>query len=355
MFDSLAQLQAYASSTNDTSYVGQICFVVSDNKLYTIKQDRSLKEIIDTGVYQNDFIKNTSVYTSVQTNSADWGIDIDTGVRALTGNYSSVYTSVQTNSATTWNYQGTDLKNLSAGWVGGNSAFTTLNSNSANYILGGGNTKGSNLLIGTNDNFNLALETNNTPRLTVFSNGNIGINESSPEGILHVTAGSAGTVVAQTSSVGVFESGGHAYISLLSPNSNFAGIVMGGPTNSYGSYMSWNHDNLALKLATNHAGASIQIHTGTEQEALRITHTGNVGIGTSAPNEKLTVIGNISATGFLYVNNLSSQGTVFANTFRIGSSVTTATGPVGTVVRKIQVFDSTGTSLGFIPIYNSIT
>ena len=321
--------------------------------------------------------------------------DIWTSGRILSGgqellsiiapNINSVFSTVQSNSATNWNYQGTDLKNLSAQWVGGNSAFTTVQSNSANwnsvyssvrsasanYILDGGNTKGSNLLIGTNDNFNLALETNGLPRVTILSSGNVGIgtssprsqamlevrggrtflaanneqyglgvcfaspggavyfgatsdsttpdaaisnaggltlatfansgnvgiNESSPEGKLHVTAGSAGSVTAQPSSVGVFESSGHAYLSLLSPTSRSAGVVMGGPTNPYGSYVSWNHDNLALKVATNHAGASIQMLAGTEQEALRITSAGNVGIGTTSPTDRLTVAGNTTLSG----------------------------------------------------------
>jgi hypothetical protein len=183
-----------------------------------------------------------------------------------------------------------------------NSVYSNVQTNSANYILDGGNTKGSNLLIGTNDTFNLSLETNNTTRLTILSSGSIGINETSPEGRLHVTAGSAGTVVAQPSSVGVFESSGNAYLSLLSPTSHYAGVVMGGPTNPYGSYVNWNHDNLALKVATNHTGASIQMLIGTEQEVMRITSAGNVGIGTTAPSEKLTVAGNISASGNLYGN-----------------------------------------------------
>ena len=211
---------------------------------------------------------------------------------------SDVNTTVQTNSAS---WQST-YTNFSAQSAKNDSVYSNVQANSANYILDGGNTKGSNLLIGTNDNFNLALETNSVPRLTIFNNGNVGINESSPEGRLHVTAGSAGTVVAQPSSVGVFESGGNAYLSLLSPTSHYAGVVMGGPTNPYGSYMSWNHDNLALKVATNHAGASIQMLAGTEQEALRIASSGNIGIGTTSPNEKLTVSGNISASGYLYGN-----------------------------------------------------
>jgi hypothetical protein len=46
---------------------------------------------------------------------------------------------------------------------------------------------------------------------------------------------------------------------------------------------------------------------------------------------------------------------VVANTqLRVGYAAT-ATGPVGTVVKKIQVWDAGGTSLGFIPVYSTIT
>ncbi len=57
-------------------------------------------------------------------------------ITTLGGNstsWNTTYTTVNSNSATTWNYQGTDLKNLSSGWVGGNSAYTTVNSNSASW------------------------------------------------------------------------------------------------------------------------------------------------------------------------------------------------------------------------------
>ncbi len=57
---------------------------------------------------------------------------IDTGVRGLTGNYSSVYTTVNSNSATTWNYQGTDIKALTGNY---SSVYTTVNSNSATWRL----------------------------------------------------------------------------------------------------------------------------------------------------------------------------------------------------------------------------
>jgi hypothetical protein len=134
----------------------------------------------------------------------------------------------------------------------------------------------------------------------------VGIGETSPEGKLHVKNGSAGTVTAQPSSVGVFESDGNAYISLLSPTSKYAGVVMGGPTNPYGSYLSWNHDNLDLKLSTNHAGADMHFQVDSEVPAMRITSAGDVGIGTTSPGAKLTVSGTISSSSTVNVRGIGT-------------------------------------------------
>jgi hypothetical protein len=100
-------------------------------------------------------------------------------IYALGGNsnlWNSTYTTVNANSAN------------------GASVYTTVNSNSANYILDGGNTKGANITIGTIDNFNLNLETNNATRLTVTNAGNVGIGTQ--------TAGEKLTVAGNISSSG---------------------------------------------------------------------------------------------------------------------------------------------------------
>ena len=61
-----------------------------------------------------------------------------------------------------------------------NSTYATVSSLSANNIFDGGNLKGANITIGTNDNFNLNLETSNATRMTVTSAGNVGIGATSP-------------------------------------------------------------------------------------------------------------------------------------------------------------------------------
>ena len=102
----------------------------------------------------------------------------------LTANWQSTYTTVFSNSAM-WNYDGSDIKALTADWVGGNEAYTTVLANSASWgfsggILSGGNSFGNDITIGSNDAYKLTLETNNTPRMTILSGGNVGINTQTP-------------------------------------------------------------------------------------------------------------------------------------------------------------------------------
>jgi hypothetical protein len=69
------------------------------------------------------------------------------------------------------------------------------------------------------------------------------------------------------------------------------------------AYVYTQGNNLTIGTATS---ANILFHTGgtlTNNERVRITSLGYMGIGTSTPNTNLTVVGNISATGNAYFNN----------------------------------------------------
>lgn len=62
----------------------------------------------------------------------------------------------------------------------------------ANRVLSGvtqsGNTFGTKMIVGTNDNQHLALETNNTERITILSGGNVGISTTNPLAKLEVNS-----------------------------------------------------------------------------------------------------------------------------------------------------------------------
>jgi F0F1-type ATP synthase epsilon subunit len=102
---------------------------------------------------------------------------------------------------------------------------------------------GANAFIGTLDNYALSLRTNNTDRVYITDTGNVGIGTASP-----------GQKLTVTGNIGL-QAGANAFIGTL--------------------------DNYALSFRTNNI------------DRVYITNTGNVGIGTTSPGQKLTVTGNI--------------------------------------------------------------
>jgi hypothetical protein len=74
--------------------------------------------------------KADSTYTTLNSTSAN-NASVYSSVASTSANWNSTYSTVQTNSATTWNYQGTDLKNLSANWE---STYSTVSSLSSGWL-----------------------------------------------------------------------------------------------------------------------------------------------------------------------------------------------------------------------------
>ena len=124
--------------------------------------------------------------------------------------------------------------------------------------------------------------------VTVLKNGNTGIGTVNPFTKLHVSAGSSGS----TSSYYPFvvENSGNAYINLLSPNNNESGILFGKPfAPEHGGIIYDNDGNLD----------GFQFRTNGNNAKMVITATGEVGIATIAPTEKLHVMGNVKANAYL--------------------------------------------------------
>jgi hypothetical protein len=112
---------------------------------------------------------------------------------------------------------------------------------------------------------------------------------------------------------------------------------------------------------------------------LAISSSGNVGIGTFSPNEKLEVVGNISASGYVYAQNIragsdsvyltgatgqitasgniSSSGTIIAATASIGGGVFTSASLAGGGVSDYTQLSNipTGIISGSDHVFTSIT
>jgi trimeric autotransporter adhesin len=146
----------------------------------------------------------------------------------------------------------------------------------------------------TNNNANI-LYTNNTEKMRIDTNGNVGIGTSSPQATLDVSYGNASR--ADT---------------LRLTNTNTSGY--GSWLNFYGNY---NGGYSFAKIGTENdgTGGSMRFHTAdtseVSQERMRITSAGRVGIGTTSPNRALHV-----ATGVLTLGN--SAGALFTDTNNAG-------------------------------------
>ena len=281
---------------------------------FTTNLDGSRQEIKLTVA---DFI------TFIESNSAN---DLYTILNQSSANWNSTYSTVNSNSG---KYEST---------------YTTVNSNSANYILDGGNTKGSDISIGTNDAYNLSLETNAVPRLLITSDtlsGNsnktsfgagsaTGLysfatgynttalgNYSYAEGINNTAAGYA----SHAQGAGNLASNNYSHAqgenNIASGESSYAGggdtlasgtrstatgqFTSATKTNSYasGRLAFANHNRSWVWQGTNQDGVAAQFtSTRTDQFAIRPTNgfflSGAMGINTDSIANALTVVGTIS-------------------------------------------------------------
>jgi hypothetical protein len=165
-----------------------------------------------------------------------------------------------------------------------NSTYATVSSLSANTILAGGNSKGADILIGTNDAFNLNLETANETRMTITSTGDVGIGTTTPAYKLTVNGGiyisASNSLNLDTASSG---------IKTITASGN--DVVIGGGAHIISGYGLWARGTRSTGIDAVGPGGDLQLTTAGA-EKVRVTTTGNVGIGTTSPSNKLDVIGN---------------------------------------------------------------
>jgi hypothetical protein len=125
----------------------------------------------------------------------------------------------------------------------------------------------------------LSFRTNgNVSKMVITDIGDVGIGTDTPQRRLHVRTGSA-DMTAHSSSVGVFEANGNASITLMTPSANESGVFFGNPISNVHGGIVYNA-NVPNGLA---------FRTGGNSTKMAITETGDIGIGTTAPQKRLHV------------------------------------------------------------------
>jgi hypothetical protein len=149
--------------------------------------------------------------------------------------------------------------------------------NSAWNSIGNVGTNPTTNFIGTTDNQAFAFRTNNVENMRIIPSGNVGVGTTIPSAKMHVKA--PGTVANLPVDVATFECEDFENVRILSPTGG--SIIFDKPTGTDDGFLRYKHSTSKLELGTN--GASKMV----------IDSSGNVGIGTTSPEAKLDIRGNL--------------------------------------------------------------
>ena len=200
------------------------------------------------------------------------------------------------------------------------------------------------------------VETAGEERLRVKSGGNVGIGTDDPQQLLHLASTNPRIRIDDTDSGGYYtelrQGGSATYLQLDGNNigsGNFrittdggseifrfndkGNVTIEGSTTSFdinptlaGLQLYYETDTQLATIASYDGTSGSEISIGTNDgtgdvvEAIRIDSSGNIGIGTDNPTEKLHVLGDARITGILTVGTASitidgDGGTITATTF----------------------------------------
>jgi hypothetical protein len=174
---------------------------------------------------------------------------------------------------------------------------------------------GANAFVGTLDNYALSLRTNNTDSIFITNTGNVGIGTTTPDTKLSIIGGRLKVGEGNSSD---------GYIRLGTTEGSIIGTNGGVSSNYNGLWIGVNETNMNIQADTTLPSWAVDIGGfdnitfqgtsdsfrvarkpagGSYSEFMRITNNGNVGIGTTNPQNTLDVFGAIRMRNWAGSNN----------------------------------------------------
>jgi hypothetical protein len=274
-----------------------------------------------------------------------------------------------------------------------------------NGIYKGGNTEGSAFSIGSNDNYAVSLKTNNIDRLLISTAGNLGIGTGQTSARVHISGSSARTLLLQsytssgnnyiefwdnsgqrTSYIGhgsitndfyyyltgstdchlfytsgssrlVITETGNVGIGTASPNSRFhisdtnQNIVFLSGSNTSGYTLNIGLGNDGVNFANNSNARGFNFKN-TNGSLVTIDSTGNVGIGTTSPGQKLDISGSIRIQGTSTLILSGSTNTINAGSNTSFTKISGGTSATNSSGSGIYLSGNTETNTGRLHLWS---
>lgn len=143
-----------------------------------------------------------------------------------------------------------------------------------------------------------------------YTLGSVAIGTGVPRSRLHVANGSA-SVLPTAGTALTIEDDASAYLSFLTPAASNSGIAFGSPTNAVDGGIFYNISS----------DRSMHLRTGGNTTRMLIDATGNVGIGSAVPSEKLEVRADVADLTAIRIDNQSTSTLAGASLlFRTGGT-----------------------------------
>jgi hypothetical protein len=251
---------------------------------YVIGADAELSAISSLAVTDGNFIVG---------NGTTWVAESDSTARTSLG-----LGSIATQAANNVDIDGGAIDGVTIGGASaGAGTFTTLTATGdvdvADKIVHTGDT---NTAIRFPAADTVTVETAGVERMRISSGGNVGIGATSPACLFHAYGGNSGASFA-TAGLGRFESNGDVLVHWGTPTANQAII-------RHATAL----DQESAAIVMDGTSRYMSFHTVNGIERMRINNGGNISIGTTTVNARLTVDGAVTLTNQAYAYYAQSGG-----------------------------------------------